>query len=111
MHLRPPTDGNGQSFAKHSEMARGIKKKYLIEHLGTVQKLIGNWIPQLQAPPRLSPHEGQSGWRVTYRPRSEDDLKGKASLLGSSVTQRGSDGVGGFRPSEGMPPPARAHSQ
>ena len=38
---------------KHSEMAKEIKKDYLLRHLDEVEKLITDWIPQINAPAPL----------------------------------------------------------
>lgn len=35
---------------KHSEMAKEIRKDYLLRHLDEVEKLITDWIPQISAP-------------------------------------------------------------
>lgn len=59
--------------AKHSEMAKEIKKEYLLQHLDEVKTLITNWISQLGAPNPLAPREGIWGWLSVYRPALEED--------------------------------------
>ena len=58
---------------KHSEIAREIKKDYLMQHLDDVRNIITNWIPQLNSPAPLFPREVLFGWQSIYGPSVEID--------------------------------------
>ena len=57
---------------KHSEMAKEIKKDYLLRHLDEVEKLITDWIPQLNAPAPFLLLDDNWGWLSIYRPALEE---------------------------------------
>ena len=57
---------------KHSEMAKDIKKDYLLRHLDEVAKLITDWIPQISAPAPLLLLDDNWGWLSIYRPALEE---------------------------------------
>ncbi len=58
---------------KYSSVAGEIKKDYLKEHLEDVKKLIHDWIPELYAPPPLTPHKDVWGWKTVYGSPIEQD--------------------------------------
>ncbi len=57
---------------KHSEMAKEIKKDYLLRHLDEVEKLITDWIPQINAPAPFLLLDDNWGWLSVYRPTLEE---------------------------------------
>ena len=57
---------------KHSEMAKEIRKDYLLRHLDEVEKLITDWIPQINAPAPLLLLDDNWGWLSIYRPALEE---------------------------------------
>ncbi len=65
---------------KRSELAREIKKEYLMHHLDEVHKLITDWRPQLGAPDPLLPHDDGWGWSSVYGPDLEENPDNKHML-------------------------------
>ena len=65
---------------KHSEMAKEIKKEYLLRHLDEVEKLITDWIPQLSAPAPFLLLDDDWGWLSIYRPALEENPDSKHVL-------------------------------
>lgn len=65
---------------KHSEMAKEIKKDYLLRHLDEVEKLIMDWIPQISAPVPLLLLDDNWGWLSIYRPALEENADTKHVL-------------------------------
>ena len=65
---------------KHSEMAKEIKKEYLLRHLDEVEKSITDWIPQISAPAPLLLLDDDWGWLSTYRPALEENPDSKHVL-------------------------------
>ena len=65
---------------KQSEMAKGIKKEYLLNHLDKVHELITDWLPQINAPDPLLPDDDNWGWLSVYRPTLEGDPDSKHTL-------------------------------
>ncbi|MFC1951638.1 hypothetical protein ACFLYI_01170 [Chloroflexota bacterium] len=57
---------------KHSEMAKEIKKDYLLRHLDEVEKLITEWIPQINAPAPFLLLDDNWGWLSVYRSTLEE---------------------------------------
>jgi len=58
--------------AKYTEMAKEIKKEYLLRHLDEVEKLIADWIPQINAPVPFLLLDNDWGWLSIYRPALEE---------------------------------------
>ncbi len=65
---------------KQSEMAKEIKKEYLLNHLDKVHTLITDWLPQINAPDPLLPDDDKWGWLSVYRPTLERDPDSKHTL-------------------------------
>jgi len=65
---------------KYSEMAKEIKKEYLLRHLDEVQKLITDWIPQINAPAPFLLQNDDWGWLSIYRPALEETPDSKHVL-------------------------------
>lgn len=58
---------------ENAPIVKEIKMRYLTQHLGTVKRRIGGWIPELKAPSPLGPRKGVFGWESLYKPRAEQD--------------------------------------
>ncbi|MFC1942775.1 hypothetical protein ACFLWU_06135 [Chloroflexota bacterium] len=58
---------------KESAIARGIKTRYLTEHLKQAEEMIIEWRDELKAPAPFSPQGGVLGWESAYRPLIEVD--------------------------------------
>ncbi len=65
---------------KHSEIAKEIKKGYLLHHLDEVEKLIADWIPQINAPAPFLLLDDDWGWLSIYRPALEETPDSKHVL-------------------------------
>ncbi len=65
---------------KHSEMAKEIKKDYLLRHLDEVEKLITDWMPQISAPAPFILLDDHWGWLSIYRPALEENPDSKHVL-------------------------------
>ena len=60
---------------KNDDLMLQIKKERLDKHLAEVERLIGEWIPQLCAPDPFASdtHGGSWGWQSRYEPDTEKD--------------------------------------
>ena len=58
---------------KDTELAKEIKKDYLMQHLEEVKRLASAWTGQLGAPSPFTPNWGVFGWQSRYRPVIEED--------------------------------------
>jgi len=65
---------------KHSEMAKEIKKDYMLRHLDEVEKLITDWMPQINAPAPFLLLDDNWGWLSIYRPALEENPDSKHVL-------------------------------
>lgn len=65
---------------KHSEMAKEIKKEYLLRHLDEIEKSIMDWIPQISAPAPFLLLDDDWGWLSIYRPALEENPDSKHVL-------------------------------
>jgi len=65
---------------KRSEMAKEIKKDYMLRHLDEVEKLITDWMPQINAPAPFLLLDDNWGWLSIYRPALEENPDSKHVL-------------------------------
>ena len=58
---------------KQSAVAVEIKKEFLMQHLELVERLLTEWIGQLNAPGPFSVYKGMLGWQSAYKPKLETE--------------------------------------